>query len=222
MNPLEIVLIILGIIIITISCKLIDRSQDRGNNSVGRPHMSENHISEEELRQTKEKMNKLLFDVSEETVVRTDDSLSKISNEKIIAISEFSDQILEKIKSNHEEVIFLYNMLSDKEKELKAVVREIDSSKKKVQDIIESKNETLKAQTTKKTITTQATKQAKPEQQPGEEISDTITLSSLSSNNNTQILSLFSHGKSVIEISRLLGLGQGEVKLVIDLFKGKK
>jgi len=140
MNPLEIVLIILGIIIIMISCKLIDHSQDRGYNSVGKPHISENPISEEELQQTKEKMNKLLFDVSEETVVRTDDSLSKISNEKIIAISEFSDQILEKIKSNHDEVVFLYNMLSDKEKELKAVVREIDSSKKKVQDIIESKN----------------------------------------------------------------------------------
>lgn len=230
MNPLEITLILLGIIIIAISCKIIDHSQDRGSKSAGGTQKLDNHISEEELQRTKEKMNRLLSEVSEETVIRTDDSLSKISNEKIMAVNEFSDQILEKIKRNHEEVVFLYNMLNDKEKELKAVVREIDSSKKKVQDIIDSKKDALKTQTSKKTMTTQAAavsasqaaKLVKPEQRPQEEISDTITLSSLSSNNNTQILSLFSQGKSVIEISRLLGLGQGEVKLVIDLFKGKK
>jgi hypothetical protein len=44
----------------------------------------------------------------------------------------------------------------------------------------------------------------------------------MNTNNNTQILALYSQGRSVMEISKLLDLGQGEVKLVIDLFKGKK
>jgi DNA-binding NarL/FixJ family response regulator len=47
-------------------------------------------------------------------------------------------------------------------------------------------------------------------------------LNILNSNNNSQILALYSQGKSIMEISKLLSLGQGEVKLVIDLFKGKK
>ena len=120
-------------------------------------------------------------------------------------------------------------------KELKAAVREIDSSKKKVQDIMESKAESdrmqaaknLKAQTTAKTVsqvqTAQYEKPAKPVTQKTTEISQELsTVNGLSSNNNSQILALFTQGRSVVEISKLLGIGQGEVKLVIDLFKGKK
>lgn len=39
-------------------------------------------------------------------------------------------------------------------------------------------------------------------------------------NNNEKILSLYKMGKSNMAIARELGLGVGEVKLVIDLFKG--
>ena len=39
-------------------------------------------------------------------------------------------------------------------------------------------------------------------------------------NNNERILELASKGKSNVEIAKELGLGIGEVKLVIDLFKG--
>ena len=39
-------------------------------------------------------------------------------------------------------------------------------------------------------------------------------------NNNEQILELHNQGKSNMIIAKELGLGVGEVKLVIDLFKG--
>ena len=39
-------------------------------------------------------------------------------------------------------------------------------------------------------------------------------------NNNEQILMLHKAGKSNMAIARELGLGIGEVKLVIDLFEG--
>ena len=41
-------------------------------------------------------------------------------------------------------------------------------------------------------------------------------------NNNDKILELNSKGKSNVEIAKELGLGIGEVKLVIDLFRGGK
>ena len=229
MNPLEIVLIILGIVIIIISCMLVDNSKNSSAVTLPRSFAIEQGFSEDDVKQMKDKMNELMSEISEETVVRTDDSLSKISNEKIIAVSEFSDQVLEKIKRNHEEVVFLYNMLNDKEKELKSAVKEIDSSKKKVQDIIESKKEIEKTQTAKKTAAeknaptqAQSLMPAKEEKQLKDEVAEAIQINSLNSNNNTQILSLYSQGKSVVEISKLLGLGQGEVKLVIELFRGKK
>ena len=40
-------------------------------------------------------------------------------------------------------------------------------------------------------------------------------------NNNERILELFQQGRSTVAIARELGLGVGEVKLVIDLFRNQ-
>lgn len=232
MNPLEIVLLIMGIIIILISCILVDQSQKTLLQTAGgRTDSIEESITQEDKAKMKNQLEELLSEISEEIIVRTDDTLSKISNEKIIAVNEFSDQILEKINRNHEEVIFLYNMLNDKEKELKSAVKEIDNSKKKVQDILESKAKTTNASklsdetkaTPSKNIT-QATKLEKPVKTPSVAVAsqDISTVNNNAGNSNSQILAFYSQGKSIMEISKLLDLGQGEVKLVIDLFKGKK
>jgi len=39
-------------------------------------------------------------------------------------VEEFSRQLLEKIENNHQEVVFMYNMLNEKEKEIKNIVLE--------------------------------------------------------------------------------------------------
>lgn len=228
MNPLEIALIIIGIIIIIISCVLVDKGQ-KASSHPDRTLSIDNGLTQEEKQLLMDKMNEMLSEVSEEVVVRTDDTLSNISNEKIMAVNEFSEQIIEKINRNHEEVVFLYNMLNDKEKELKAAVKEIDSSKKIVQDIIEikekSKNESVKAAKSFDKSASQVTPDSKvvtPARMTMESDELITVTNNSSSNNNSQILALHSQGKSIMEISKLLGLGQGEVKLVIDLFKGKK
>ena len=210
MSPLEIILIILGIIVIIISCRMIDQNTSSEHHKSNRIYALEEQLTEEELKLIKDKMNELLADVSEEAVIKTDDYLSKISNEKIMAVSEFSEQVLEKINRNHEEVVFLYNMLSEKEKELKSAMKEIVTSKKIAQDILEDKQKEEKNKTvSEKEITKETT-------------SELFALNDSNTNNNAQILSLYNRGKSIVEISKLLGLGQGEVKLVIDLFRGKK
>jgi hypothetical protein len=232
MNPLQIALIVIGIIIILVSCILVDKSQKLPVQPSGGAFSLEDSLTQEDKEQLKDKLEELLAEVSEEAIVRVDDTLSKISNEKIIAVNEFSDQILEKINRNHEEVIFLYNMLNDKEKELKSAVKEIEASKKKVQDILETKAKVdntpktaaaVKAPQPAKNITQADKIIEKPVKTTGQVTSqEASTVNAVSSNNNSQILALYSQGKSVMEISKLLDLGQGEVKLVIELFKGKK
>ncbi len=233
MSILEVILIIVGILIIIVSCILVDKSSANQKQMIGKSISSlEESLSEEDKKLLMDKMKELLAEVKEEAIVETDDTLSKISNEKIMAVNEFSDQILEKIKRNHEEVVFLYNMLNDKEKELKATVKEIDTSKKKVQDILEAKADSDKVSSARNMRSQPAAKPSSQEKTVVENkqekpvVPDTTqelsTVNGLNANNNSQILSLYSQGRSVIEISKLLGLGQGEVKLVIDLFKGKK
>ncbi|HCA70796.1 MAG TPA: hypothetical protein DEP17_10620, partial [Lachnospiraceae bacterium] len=62
----------------------------------------------------------------------------------------------------------------------------------------------------------------KPAATPSNASIETDTAENKTANNNKKILSLYSEGRSIVEISKLLDLGQGEVKLVIDLFYGKK
>jgi len=229
MNFLEIALIVIGIIVIAISCKIVDQTSKNKNQSTP-PFSLEHGLTEDDKKKMMNKINEMLSEISEEAIIHTDDAMSKLSNEKIIALSEYSDQIFEKINRNHEEVVFLYSMLNDKEKELKAAVKEIDHSKKKVQDILDSKTISEKTVSVKNTKEEASPKSSNSDARANksimdnhkiDEIADNLVLSSLSTNSNTQILALYSQGKSIMEISKLLGLGQGEVKLVINLFKGK-
>lgn len=230
MNLLEIILIIIGIIVVIISCVLVDHNQKKDQGSE-RIIPVQGSITEEDKKYLMKKVEEILSESREETIIRTDDALSKISNEKIMAVSEFSDQILKKIKHNHEEVVFLYNMLNDKEKELKAAVREIDSSRRMVQSMMEGKAEQEKVQTAKHTSSrgvakskTQAAQLAKKDKvgsNPNVESENTSETPN-PIDHKDRILELNAQGMTVLDISRQLGLGQGEVKLVIDLYRGKK
>lgn len=222
MSPIEILLIIIGVITIIISCFLVDRSGSgtEASNKSGIPLAQS--FSDEDIKQAKDKANEIMSKISEDAVIHTDNNLSKLSNEKIMAVSEYSDQILEKINRNHEEVVFLYNMLNDKEKELKEVVREIDLSKKTVketaQDNIKPENSQSIAINEKAKTELLNTKEDKGIKKNAK--TDIEIPVSSETNNNEKILELYSQGMSVLDISKQLGLGQGEVKLVIELSKG--
>ena len=45
---------------------------------------------------------------------KTERSLERLTNEKIMAVNEYSETVLAEIHKNHEEVMFLYDMLNDK------------------------------------------------------------------------------------------------------------
>ena len=226
MSPLEIILILLGLVIIVISTRMIDRTGRTGKENQVRFDV-EDTLNSEDLKHFKEQVREQLSGLKEEIIVRTDDELSLISNEKIMAVGEYSDQILEKIKHNHEEVVFLYNMLNEKEKELKTTVSAMEASRKKSQEVLPANLETGDQPAKKVTGIQQV--QGQRMKAPGSPLPKEKSAEPRSTveadqttNNNSQILALYSKGKTVVEISKLLGLGQGEVKLVIDLFRGRK
>lgn len=73
-----------------------------------------------------ENMRKHVENVVDEAVSyaeeKTERTLERVSNEKIMAVNEYSDTVLEEINKNHKEVMFLYEMLNDKQKNLKDTV----------------------------------------------------------------------------------------------------
>lgn len=198
MDLLEIIMLIIGAALFIISSLLIhDRDK---NDTVADENNAIKQFSDS------------LSSVSEEIINRTEEYLNKLSNEKIMSVSEYSEQVLEKINRNHEEVVFIYNMLSHKEKELKETLKELNDFQLKSRELMlksqELNNENPLASYPPKK------KRNKKNENIGESKNENLSVSV----NNEEILNLYSQGMSVLEISKKLGIGQGEVKLIIDLF----
>ena len=206
---IAIVLIIIGIAIIIISCFMVDKTDKKNQDFVLNTVLEEKAMDISEL---KHQVEEICQEPTEGYLNKTENQLSQLSNEKIIAVNDFSEQILEKIKLNHEEVVFLYNMLGEKEEELKTLMRNADKQKK-VMEETSARSLTAKesnAPKSKKNVSQVKVEQKQafiPEESEG------------SSNSNQKILELYSQGFSIVDISKALELGQGEVRLVVDLYK---
>lgn len=184
-----------------------------------------------------------LNDVIDEKIEETEGKMDKIMNEKLLAIGSYSDNVLEDIKKNHTEVMFLYNMLGEKEETLKNTIRDIEALKTSIKQMAVV-NDFAKASNARKNIKVtdsnkqtvnikkekaEDIKQEKSEEQKINDISyeednNIIKISEKNEeiNNNQKILELYKKGMSNMEIAKELGLGLGEVKLVIGLFDNNK
>lgn len=298
MSVVEIVLILVGAVIFLLGYFLPPRKKDMDEEV--------QLISEDEVRKLIDKetegVQTRLSDIVDETIQcavdKTERAMEKVSNEKIMAVNEYSDTVLEEINKNHKEVVFLYDMLNDKHdtlvntvneatknaEEIKQTVKDAEvtaqetthkleavreaaeSAVRESKDILEQVTETAKAaqeavqkteavpdkepekekmekaveEAPKKTRARKSTKkETKTEQiseipeQPVTAVEETPKAEENGSveirfaegkeqnrNSNERILELHKAGKSNMAIAKELGLGIGEVKLVIDLFKG--
>lgn len=243
-------------------------------------------------------------DAAEESVQnavgKTERALERLTNEKMLAVNEYSDTVLKEINRSHEEVMFLYDMLNDKQKQINKTVADVSKTVKKAQEdaadaqlaaaqvmenmqdvtaktdslleavavaaekeIQEAKSMPAKAEETVEAAAAPSKPAVKAQKAPaGKTEKAAKAVKSISEepvkkqtaagkartvktkeapdrgsqpddiriqfamgdeqaqNNNTRILELHKTGKSNMAIARELGLGIGEVKLVIDLFEG--
>ncbi len=126
MGIVEIVLIIAGVIVFALGYLLPARKRDI--NLEEEMQM----IGEEEVRRLidkeSENVKAHISDIVDETVnyamEKTERSMDRVTNEKMMAVNEYSDTVLEEINKNHKEVLFLYDMLNDKHEDLKNTVSE--------------------------------------------------------------------------------------------------
>ena len=155
----------------------------------------------------------------EDVVEKAERSLERLTNEKIMAVNEYSDTVLQEIHKNHEEAMFLYDMLNNKHANIKDTVSKVDKAVKAAEDKVKAIDDTpaVKTEETEKVIP--ADEPAKTEEAVSPEIGFMGETAEEGQNNNEKILEMHRQGKSTVAIARELGLGVGEVKLVIDLYK---
>jgi len=247
MNGLEIALLVFALILIVISFFLVDKNDKVQPPTVPVPDMKQlNVISERAIKDMNTNANKLLES--------TEDSLEAISNDKIMAVEEYSDQVLAKIDANHKEVVFLYQMLQDKERELKETMQSADSLKADyekqnyiaTEELSASVSESVKEEGDRsvRVIDIGMSEFSFDEDDDPEPEEDSnvknlkskdrakqrlTTVSSdvkqemiknapAKSEKTNEVIALYKKKKSVMEISKMLNMGQGEVKLIIELY----
>lgn len=206
MSGFDLVLLLIGTGLVIISFLLSEKLTEGQNTIVY------NQPDPEELKETidtlKKELNEYLEKAKESTIDSVNDSLCHLSNEKIMNINEYSDMVLDRIDKNHSEVVFLYGMLNDKEKEMKQMFLKTDQH--------EMKNESKKSQgQAEGLLGSQAANMENAMLHiEAEESREQFEA------RQEQILELYKSGKTVSEIAKQMDIGQGEVRLVVNIFTG--
>ncbi len=180
---------------------------------------------------------------------RVDRALEKETNSKIMAISDYSDTVLESMNKTHNEIMFLYSMLNDKHTELTGMVSDLQRLAADVRNLEENFKEQTAIETSVATATATVNPVTAVSQVPEADLmatsavvdTDRTAAEELASASapmsesvreeqqkcserasvQQQILSLHRDGLSDVEIARNLGMGVGEVRLVIGLYRGE-
>jgi hypothetical protein len=88
-----------------------------------------------EVEDQKETIENMVDDTVDNSLGRTERAMERISNEKLSAIGEYSDTVINDIHKNHDEVMFMYDMLNDKHKNLTNVVSEVTKKTDEVKKV---------------------------------------------------------------------------------------
>lgn len=215
MGMMEIILLLVGAGVFVLSF-LIPAKKETGfvpDRELARAEVK--NLVSEEMEQIKQQVDDTVEEAVSYAMEKTERSLERISNEKIMAVSEYSDTVLTEINKNHQEVMFLYDMLNDKHASLKKTANVVEKTAKEAESLAKEAFKTLKPETVEVSQEKQTVVQTKKENNH-HKITKTVQPGNHS---NQQILELYKTGKDKVQIARELGIGVGEVELVIGLFK---
>ena len=292
MHLAEIIVLIAGAVLFTVSFFMPDKGGSSARLDEEEEKKAIKELLDEEIGNAKYQIEEAAQECVSENRDRMERALDRITNEKMSAVDEYSNTVLDQIHKNHDEVMFLYDRLNNKHAQVKNTAAELNqitkSAKVAAEATVSNTNAAAVADNVKpafepvvskpepekgfgyvspsKTGTAdgegfgyttpntknetfdsvfeelpvekvelevlEINKESKPAKKKSTKIkTDKVPVAdgnidlmfasdSNSANNNDRILALHKEGKSNMAIAKELGLGIGEVKLVIDLFEG--
>ncbi len=135
MNTLEVVLVLIGVGAYAASFVLPERKKGEEQSKINEEEIKK--LIRDQIPAAKEEIEAEVKEQAEETVDKIERELEKLSNEKIMAVNEYSDSVMEEIQKNHTEVMFLYDMLNEKEQDVKDALKTIHQAKTESQTFFE-------------------------------------------------------------------------------------
>lgn len=227
MTGVEITLVLVGVLFVLASFFVQEKLSPKDVQEITR--LSEKELKvivERELRSASEKVEETIDNVAGQAQEDAKRAMEKESNEKIMAINDYSNTVIESMNKTHNEILFLYNMLNDKHTELAELASKLQQFAEQMRhtqaEVMNNLAEAAKD-------SEQIREQNKAEVQEQEKVHTEQTVQHNRAveekadieNFNNQVLALHQSGVSDVEIARQLGRGLGEVKLVIGLYKGE-
>lgn len=200
MGTVAIVLMVIGIICVIISIILgITDNKEQADTA--------SYVSDYDSAKQVSQVSKAIDDIIEKKMQdieeKTEASLDKISNTKILEMNEYADNVLKEINRNHNEVMFMYDMLNEKDKEIKTTVKSVNATNTQARGMGTVRERLIKLDETQK-----APQRISVDEFPLDDKLD----------KNQKIMTLYNNGYNDIDIAKRLKLGVGEVRLVIKLY----
>ena len=196
MGTVAIVLIVIGIICVIISIILgITDNKEQADTA--------SYVSDYDSAKQVSQVSKAIDDIIEKKMQdieeKTEASLDKISNTKILEMNEYADNVLKEINRNHNEVMFMYDMLNEKDKEIKTTVKSVNATNTQARGMGTVRERPIKLDETQRISVDEFPLDDKLDK-------------------NQKIMTLYNNGYNDVDIAKRLKLGVGEVRLVIKLY----
>lgn len=243
MTAIEIILLIIGMLFILASFWVTEKLSPDELEHISELSKEEMSVMlEHELDRSKQRVVDLVEDTIDASKERTERSLEKQTNEKIMAINEYSDTVIEKMNKTHNEIMFLYSMLNDKHTELTSftsdLTQQLQDFKSQEEEMTNYYISQLKQVQPQYTAAVPAAEPVQPQTQaaapqtqaaePAAALDDETQAieneqpseSEDEVNVRDEILKLYEEGKDSVAIAKKLGMGVGEVRLILGLYKG--
>ena len=144
----------------------------------------------------------------------------KETNEKIMAISEYSDTVLSSMNKSHDEIVFLYDMLNEKQERVTELMKELTLMQSAVAQMEETLDDKLLKTGVSMEEEAEVLQQENPDAIEPKQTLEEAFRTQVSSNDagldeepqqNEQILSLYREGMSEVDIAKHLGRGLGVI-----------
>ncbi|MGN0350452.1 MAG: DUF6115 domain-containing protein [Roseburia sp.] len=218
MTGVEIVLLFIGVVFMVGSFMVTEKLSTSEVNKIS--ELSENEIDkivDHSLQKANARIEDAIELQIEESIDKVDRALEKETNEKIMAISEYSDTVVEAMNKTHNEIMFLYSMLNDKHTELTNLSGKLQN----LMGEAKKAGEELENYIVRKGYVEEKEDIFEKESEETEIVKPVLPEEFENGNHNMDILKLHKEGYSNVQIAQTLDIGIGEVKLVIGLFEGE-
>jgi len=231
MTGIEIALLLIGCVFMVGSFFVSERLSGKEINRIA--ELSDNELKRiisKGMENAESQIDIVVDDKVEEVADKVEIALERESNMKIMAISEYSDTVMESMKKTHDEIMFLYSMLNDKHTEMTSLTGDLQrlaANIRNMQEHVPQQSEaTFKAvkavEATSDNYLEKAAAVKEVYEASVSENEEKMEFFGEAVNHNDVILALHKEGLSKVEIAKRLNLGVGEVSLVIGLYKGEE